>query len=105
MIIVSKTYATTTPESVEHGDYGDRGFEWENVEYTFRELVDELREYSYPNCSHYLPDWVTTEDIILDYRTLECVQYSLHVGKDARSRRYWGKALLCAGLIKPSQLL
>lgn len=99
MIIVSKTYEIVTPESAEYGEAEERGFEWENVPYSFRELVEEMEKYPYPSCSHGVPSWVSSYPET-DYTTGAETVYSLHPARDARSLRYWEKACRAAGLIK-----
>lgn len=103
-IFLSQTYEIVTHESAEHGDIAESGFEWENVPYTFREVVELIHGGGFTNqqCSQGVPRWLTT-DVIQDraffedgvHRTL-----SLHPGKDARSQRYWEKACRAAGVIK-----
>lgn len=50
-IIISKTFADTTPESAEHGDYSDRGFIDECMQVTFSELVELMKEHNQPSMS------------------------------------------------------
>lgn len=42
-ILISRTYATISPESAEHGEYEETGFLAEKEEVTLRELVELLR--------------------------------------------------------------
>lgn len=102
MIILSQTYTTYTPESVEDGESADAGFDWEDSPHTFREVVDIIRDggFIYPSCSHGVPDWLSTETGTTDYWTGESEEKSLHPGSDARSQRYWEKACRAAGIIK-----
>lgn len=102
MIILSQTYTTYTPESVEDGDSADAGFDWEDSPHTFRETVELIQDggFAYPSCSHGVPDWLSTETYTTDYQTGESEQKSLHPGSDARSQRYWEKACRAAGIIK-----
>jgi hypothetical protein len=45
-IIISRTYAETTPESAEIGDFSDTGFITQYEEVTFTQLVELMRDYS-----------------------------------------------------------
>ena len=108
MLLISKTYATITPEYAELGDFASTGFEFEQVSYTFKELVDELRNYSHLS-QHPVTTktvdfglWVSTDFEIDDYTTMEQTEYSLHFCRDngPKKLKYWAKALLAAGLIK-----
>ena len=94
---VDKTYAEMTPESAEHGDYDDTGFVWEDVEYTFRELVDELssREWSPAEGA----DWFSNGWSVIDYSELREREECLHVQRPtARHERYYQLALRLAKL-------
>ena len=102
-ILISKTYSVITPESAEDGDIAESGYEFEDVEYTFSELVRELRDFSELSSSNSdgnIRDWVSTssEDIV-DYRTGEVTEYSLHYSRKnpACNAKYWAKALRAAG--------
>jgi hypothetical protein len=93
MIILSKTFAETTPEFSEHGDFSDSGFEWQDVEYTFKELIDELKNNNY--YIRQLDRTISSDFEIECYRTMTQRQYSLHYSRDnnERSAKYWKKAL------------
>jgi hypothetical protein len=41
--LVSRTYAETTPESVEAGDFSDTGWVFKDFPMTLRDVVEELR--------------------------------------------------------------
>lgn len=101
MILLSQTYTTYTPESIDAGDSADAGFDWEDCPHTFRETVELIRDggFIHPSCSHGTPRWISTETYITDYATGESEQKSLHPGNDARSQRYWEKACRAAGII------
>lgn len=66
--LVSETYATCTPESAEHGDYEESGFEFEDTEYTFKELYEYIKSEGYTLegeslCVHpYTIDYATCTD-------------------------------------------
>ena len=99
-IFVNKCYQVVTPESVENGDFADSGFEYQDVEYSFRELVNEMHNFPYPSSSwlESIPD--------TDYYSGEETIYSLHpshtgnVKQDAITMRYWEKALRACGYLK-----
>jgi hypothetical protein len=93
MIILSKTFSETTPESAEHGDFSNSGFEWQDVEYTFKELIDELKNNNY--CIHQLDRTISNDFETVCYRTMTERQFSLHYSRDnnERSVKYWKKAL------------
>jgi hypothetical protein len=92
---VSKTYEVISIESAEAGDSEEHGFEFEDRDFTLRELVDELEEYL--EVSGDLSDgstWATTE-ADQDYRTGDWTRYSLHLNHGASDRqvRIWTSAL------------
>lgn len=94
--LVSKTYSQVTPESAEDGDFSDCGFVWEDVPYTFRELVELLdsREWSFDGSS------ISNGWNIIDYATMSEEEEQLHVKcPTARHARYFEKALKLAGKI------
>ena len=96
MIRISNTYEIVTPESAENGEAAEQGFVFEDVGYTFRELVRLMEEF--PNLFSSLPytigTWLSSEPDP-DYQTgaeeTESIHYS-HVNKP-RSAKYWAKAL------------
>lgn len=100
-IIISQTYEVYTEESIEAGEAEERGFVFEDAEITFKELVHKLKwdGYVYPSEPSGVPRWVSNGPYA-DPSTGDVISDSLHPGKDARSQRYWGKALRAAGVIK-----
>lgn len=96
--IISKTYQTVTPESAEHGDFADSGYEFEDVSYTFRELVDLIYHDGFIEPSIFPPKsgddfWLSSDYEIEDYSTGEEISYSIHLeNKSPRMLRYWFKA-------------
>lgn len=100
-IILSQTYEIVTEESAANGDAAEYGFDWENVEHTFREVVGLIKDGGFIHPSDYpgVPRWLTTE-AEQDFATGDYETKSLHPGKDARSQRYWEKACRVAGVIK-----
>lgn len=100
MIKLSKTFETLTQEDVEHGEASDRGFEYENEEFDFLELLNELDIYT--ETSDYPANkfsWVSTESET-DCTTGEETIYSLHFVGPESNRKYWEKALKHKGLLK-----
>lgn len=94
--LVSKTYSQVTPESAEFGDFFDSGFVWQDVPYTFRELVELLdsREWDFDGYS------ISNGWNIIDYSTMTSEEEQLHVKcPTARHMRYFDKALKLAGKI------
>lgn len=104
MLLISKTYSEVTPESAENGELSDTGFVFKDEPFSFRELVDELRNYS---CMSSCPsdgatsEWASTHMETVDYTTGTDREESLHFSRKnpARAGKYWAKALRAAGLI------
>jgi len=104
MLLISKTYSEVTPESAENGEHSDSGFVFQDEPFTFRELVEELRNFS---CMSSCPsdgsthDWASTYMETVDYATGTDREESLHFSRKnpARAGKYWAKALRAAGLI------
>lgn len=105
MIILSQTYEIVTEESAAEGEIAESGFDWENSKFSFRELVEIIQGCGFIHPSEYpcyypnAPRWISTEPVI-DYRSGEWETKSLHCANDARSKRYWAKACLAAGITK-----
>ena len=118
IFLISKTVSVVTPESAENGDtdHDLSGFEYESVEFSFSELVRELKREGMTEASfggsgcdlaYYQREatrggvpWVSSypEE---DYRNGHSSTYSMHLDndRDPRARRYWIKALQFAGVI------
>lgn len=104
MILVSRTFTIITPESGEEGDFSDLGYVYEDVEFTFGELVRELKDGEEMSCwpaTGSVYEWVTMP-VDLDYCTGEERQESVHFSHKnlPRAAKYWRKALQAAGLIR-----
>lgn len=110
-ILISKTYTECTPESAEVGEDSASGFVFESVAYTFKELVQELENFTSLSCwpapkspAELASVWAETESFVEDYATLTRREEALHLVRDqpnhARAAKYWAKALNAAGLIK-----
>lgn len=91
MITISKTYEIITEESAEHGDAEERGFIFQDAEYTFRDLVNELIEFPVPSCWPGIPDWASSHEMI-NYSDGSVTIESIHPGNDYKSQKYWAKA-------------
>lgn len=101
MLKISKTYEIVTEESAEQGDAAERGFVFKDQPCGFRELIDTIKAdgFAYPDSSHGVPRWLSTEPQ-QDYKTGEWTTCSLHPSHDARSMRYWAKAMMCLGYVE-----
>ena len=82
--ILDITYQTTTPESVEEGDFADSGFEAEDLEFdSLYEIIGYMlsKGAAEPsNSTYFHPNtWYSTTDPETDYTTGEETQYSFHV--------------------------
>lgn len=102
MILISKTYERVTEESAENGEAEETGFVFQDEPYSFRDLLDELRNYSHASsypCRGSRYDWTTTESY-MDHISGDYVSYSLHFShlNNPRAEKYWTKALKLAGL-------
>ena len=100
MILIRKTYATSSLESVESGDYEETGISWENEECSFSELVNIIRGLEPSQSPIVNPVFVWfTEYGDIDYKTGEETSYSYHFSRDNKPRtlKYWIKAIKAAG--------
>jgi hypothetical protein len=101
----NQTYAVITDESAEEGDAAEQGFDWQDESMTFRELVERIqRDYSgaEPSQSNGVPSWITAHGD-RDYTDGTFRDIALHPA-NTRAKRWWGRALVCAGVIKASTL-
>ena len=97
MILIDKTFSECTAESAEDGDTSDSGFVTIGERFTFRELVNDLRNYPFASTSHVrgsTRDWASTEPET-DYTTGVERQESIHYSCDnaPRAAKYWAKAM------------
>lgn len=98
MITVSETYDIITHESAEHGDCAESGFNFQDREFGFKELVEYIQDNGFTETSSYPPganDWITTGDDDIDYATGDRTRRSLH----GDGSKYWTKALRACGLL------
>jgi len=94
-ILISETFETWTRDDLEHGEASDRGYLFEDVEYTFRELVEYIQRNGYTDNSG--GDWLTAN---AELDSMQCGEdeddiTSLHFShkNDERLRKYWDKAM------------
>jgi len=92
-ILVSRTYAETTPESAEQGSFSAIGFITDCEVLSFRELVYLLRDHVHPSESGEpsVHTWFTGDEYVTDYRTCTNRQESVHFHSDnnVHAGRYW----------------
>jgi hypothetical protein len=95
-ILVSQTYSRTTSESAEDGDFSETGFNFENVEYSFRELVKLMQEHPQASSSGPVNErtWFSSYSETIDYGTGEEEETAIHFDRENESRlaKYWAKA-------------
>ena len=100
---ISEAYEYITPESAEHGDAEEQGFNYEDTPVTWRELVDVLENGGYGEPSNWPASpgdrfWVTAYGSQDPY-TGGYTNTSLHLREtDPRHLRYWYKACRAAGI-------
>ena len=103
MILISKTYSETTPESAEDGEFSDSGFVFEDAECTFREVVGYLKEHTESSCypvSGDTSEYFSSGFSVDDYQTGTETETSIHYSRKNPSRKdkYWKLAVKAAGL-------
>jgi len=103
LLLISRCYSEVTPESAEDGDFSDTGFIYEAQEFTFRELVRELRDFYTLSDSRSsgVGTWACSGFGTSDYSTGTEREETLHFSRDnaPRLHKYWPKALRAAGLL------
>ena len=103
MIVISQTFEIVTPESAEIGEVAESGFDFEDREFEFRELVEYIQDNGFynPSESHGVPRWLSSDPGTgTNWSTGEDETKSIHPAKDRVSQRYWEKACRAAGIIK-----
>jgi len=97
-ILINRTFAETTPESLEIGDFSNIGMIEKNVKVTFTELIRLMQEHNLPSCS---PDnfnnphtWYSTDFYTKCYVTGTEREESIHYSIDntPNALKYWYKA-------------
>ena len=104
MILINKTYQIVTQESAEQGEVAEQGFLYEDSEYSFKELVEIMQEYRNGSCypmNGSAFEWLSN-DSEEDYSTGDIETQSIHYSRNnnARSLKYWRKAMIVAGVVK-----
>lgn len=100
MILINKTMETITEESAECGEAAERWLEYENAEFTVRELARDLQGLEPSQSPITNPEFVWfTSYGDMDYRTGEYENYSLHYSRDNKpaSLKHWIAAIKAAG--------
>jgi len=78
--LVSETYQQVTPESAEHGDFSDHGFNFQDEEYTLRELIEFIKNSGYMIRSKGdFTNWLSTESTCICYKTATEESTNLHI--------------------------
>ena len=100
MVLINKTMEIITEESAENGEAAEQWREYENAEFSFKELVTALRglepsQYPITNPAYV---WFT-ENGGMDCMTGEYENYSLHYSRSNpdRNLKYWINAIKAAG--------
>ena len=100
MILINKTMETITEESAEHSEASEQWTEYENAEFTVRELIRELKGLEPSQYPITNPEavWFTSYGE-MDYITGEYENYSLHYSRDNKpsSLKHWIAAIKAAG--------
>ena len=104
-IIISRTFAETTPESAEDGDFSETGFVTEREEISFHDLVKLMREHNIPSQSPNnggIDVWYSTGFQTEDYGTGTEREESIHYHRDNEPNmaKYWKWAAVIAGNVK-----
>lgn len=100
-ILINRTFAETTPESAEQGDFSKRGFITKREQVSFTELVEMMSEHTEPSSSpddYSIHTWYSTGFYTSDYRTCtereECIHF--HKNNTANAAKYWKWARIYA---------
>ena len=100
-ILISRTYAETTPESCAEGDFSKKGFINRRESVSFSELVNLMKTHTNPSCSpddHSVNTWYSTDWHTTNYATNTTREESIHFHrKNTRNAaKYWKWARLAA---------
>ncbi len=96
-IYVTQTYELITHESAEEGEAAETDILFSGQPYTFRELVDLMRDHPEPSCSRFGDRdgrvWFSSYPD-QDFRTGSWDSTAIHLATpdDSRAARYWIKA-------------
>lgn len=94
-MLISKTYEIWNEDDLDLGDTDKKGFIFCDEDYSFKDLLDELKDNYYYHLSSSVLDsstWIITDNNI-DYQSGENTIYSLHFNGTDRQKKYWIKAL------------
>ena len=87
-ILITRCYAETTPESAENGENSDSGFVYEDVPFTFTELVHEIANGGFHRDG--ATEWLSTYPQVESYETATEREESLHFSRANPDRlRKW----------------
>lgn len=83
---LSQTYSEVTPESAEHGDFSDTGYELAQDDYNIKDILQLIRdqgneELSICGDTLRIYGWYSTQD----YQTMTEKQLCLHIKGNARN--------------------
>ena len=101
MLKLSMTYEIVTPESAEHGDTAESGFEFKAYPHTAHDLANLIKRdgFLYPSTSRGVPGWLS-DGGDTDPHTGDTTTKSIHPGRDAQSQRVWARVLRICGVTK-----
>ncbi len=101
MLKLSMTYDVITPESAEHGDTAESGFEFEAYPHTAHDLANLIKYdgFTNPSDNHGVPRWLSDSGYT-DPHTGHTTTKSIHPGRDAQSQRVWAQVLRICGVVK-----
>lgn len=100
MILINKTMEIITEESAEHGEAAEQWMEYENTEFTIREIVKDIKGLEPSQSPITNPEYVWfTSYGEMDYITGDYENYSLHYSRDNKpsSLKHWIAAIKAAG--------
>ena len=103
-MLIDTTFELYTEESIDaDGQAEDQGFEAQDEEFSFRELVDKIKENHWQasgEVDEFYPDhvWITTTRPLEDtehYQKGHDKYFALHFSRKnkPRHRKYWAKAI------------
>ena len=104
MIKISMTYDVVTPESAEHGDTAENGFEFEVYPHTAHDLANLIKRdgFTVPSDGHGVPRCLSDSGYTDPYTGQTTTKY-IHPGRDAQSQRVWAQVLRICGIVKGAQ--
>lgn len=104
-ILLDRCFAETTPESCEDGDFSRTGMIEKDQPYSFRELVDMMKQH--PDGSRWPDDMdidtcYSTGFYIADYSTCTSREETIHFSQanTPNAEKYWKRARILASFKK-----